>query len=108
MNYVAFNHVFKTYPRSTKAVINDFNLSISKGEFIVIVGPSGSGKSTLLELICGFEKMTLEKTTLDPQEALKLCDELMKHYQKIEMLQWSFKTMPCSPILALTKISNLG
>lgn len=58
MNYVAFNHVFKTYPRSTKAVINDFNLSISKGEFIVIVGPSGSGKSTLLELICGFEKMT--------------------------------------------------
>ena len=105
MNYVAFNHVFKTYPRSTKAVINDFNLSISKGEFIVIVGPSGSGKSTLLELICGFEKMTSGDILI---EGRRINETLPKDRDVTVATVWSFKTMPCSPILALTKISNLG
>lgn len=38
-------------------VLNDVNLFIPGGEFIVIVGPSGCGKSTLLRVIAGLEKV---------------------------------------------------
>ena len=38
-----------------KCVLDQFSLSVHKGEFIVILGPSGCGKSTLLRIICGLE-----------------------------------------------------
>lgn len=100
MSYVTFNHVFKTYSQSNKTVIKDFNLSISKGEFIVIVGPSGSGKSTLLELICGFEKITSGNIQIED-------NALTRHYLKIAMWPWSFKAMPFYLILTPMKILNL-
>ena len=36
--------------------LTDFNLSVKKGEFVVIIGPTGSGKSVVLESIAGFYK----------------------------------------------------
>ncbi|MEZ5336189.1 MAG: ATP-binding cassette domain-containing protein [Methanolobus sp.] len=38
-----------------KPVLSDFNLSVTKGEKILIKGKSGIGKSTLFRLIMGFE-----------------------------------------------------
>ena len=38
-------------------VINNFNIELSDGEFIVLVGPSGCGKSTLLRMISGLESI---------------------------------------------------
>ena len=38
-------------------VINNFNIDIDHGEFIVLVGPSGCGKSTLLRMISGLESI---------------------------------------------------
>ncbi len=37
------------------AVLDDINLSVKKGEVVVVVGPSGCGKSTLLRCISGLE-----------------------------------------------------
>ena len=42
---------------STQA-IKDIDLSINKGDFLVLLGPSGCGKSSLLKLIAGFNKPT--------------------------------------------------
>jgi len=39
-------------------VLRRINLTVTDGEFIVLVGPSGCGKSTLLRLIAGLEEMT--------------------------------------------------
>jgi multiple sugar transport system ATP-binding protein len=39
-------------------VLDDINLAIADGEFMVLVGPSGCGKSTLLRLISGLETLT--------------------------------------------------
>lgn len=49
--------VFKTDDSETVA-IEDFTLTIKKGELISIIGPSGCGKSTLLRCIAGLEAPT--------------------------------------------------
>lgn len=49
--------VGKVYDNGTPAVI-DFNLEVSKGEFIAFLGPSGCGKTTTLRMIAGFESIT--------------------------------------------------
>ena len=41
------------------------NLSIKKGEFVVILGPSGSGKSTLLNMISGLDRPTSGQIIVD-------------------------------------------
>ena len=38
--------------------INDVNLEVERGEYIVILGPTGAGKTTLLKLIAGLVKPT--------------------------------------------------
>jgi ABC-type Fe3+/spermidine/putrescine transport system ATPase subunit len=50
-------HVGKVYDNGTPAVI-DFNLDVSKGEFIAFLGPSGCGKTTTLRMIAGFETIS--------------------------------------------------
>ena len=40
-------------------VLDDININVQDGEFIVLVGPSGSGKSTILRTIAGLERPTL-------------------------------------------------
>lgn len=35
-------------------IIENLNLSIAEGEFVVLMGPSGSGKTTLLNMLAGF------------------------------------------------------
>jgi len=47
-------NIFKKY--GDLLVIEKINLSIRKGEFLVVLGPSGCGKSTFLYMLAGFEK----------------------------------------------------
>ena len=49
--------VTKTFVGDVVAV-DDINLTIEDGEFMVLVGPSGCGKSTLLRMIAGLEEIT--------------------------------------------------
>jgi zinc transport system ATP-binding protein len=50
------NNLFFSYEGSHHYLLNDINLSISKGNYTSILGENGSGKSTLLKLILGFIK----------------------------------------------------
>ncbi|WP_447918200.1 amino acid ABC transporter ATP-binding protein [Achromobacter aegrifaciens] len=52
---IQFTQVEKWY--GAFQVLNDINLSVRKGERIVICGPSGSGKSTLIRCINGLESI---------------------------------------------------
>ncbi|MYH59277.1 MAG: ABC transporter ATP-binding protein [Boseongicola sp. SB0675_bin_26] len=48
-------------------VLQDINLEVEEGEFVVFVGPSGCGKSTLLRVIAGLEDVTSGEVTIDEQ-----------------------------------------
>jgi putative ABC transport system ATP-binding protein len=55
---ISLEGVSKHYRRGSESVpvIENFNLQITAGEFVVLMGPSGSGKTTLLNLIGGLDK----------------------------------------------------
>lgn len=55
MSEVVLQHVGKVYGRGDRPAVDDFNLSIRDGEFLVLVGPSGCGKSTTLRMVAGLE-----------------------------------------------------
>ena len=54
---VTFDRVSKIYTDGTRAV-NDINLEIRDGEFMVLVGPSGCGKTTALRMVAGLEDIS--------------------------------------------------
>jgi len=57
MARIVLDGVTKIYDSAVRAV-DDINLEIASGEFLVLVGPSGCGKSTLLRMIAGLEDAT--------------------------------------------------
>jgi multiple sugar transport system ATP-binding protein len=57
MSEIRLENVTKVYAGGVRAV-DDVNLTIESGEFMVLVGPSGCGKSTLLRMIAGLEEIT--------------------------------------------------
>jgi multiple sugar transport system ATP-binding protein len=57
MAEVILKQVDKVYEGNVK-VVDNLNLHIQDGEFIVLVGPSGCGKSTTLRMIAGLEDIT--------------------------------------------------
>ena len=67
---VTFQGVSKIYPDGTRAV-NDLNLGIEDGEFLVLVGPSGCGKTTALRMVAGLEEIS--------EGQLKIGDRIVNH-----------------------------
>lgn len=57
MNKIAVEctHLSKAFNPVTRAV-SDLNLTVQKGEILVLLGPSGCGKTTILRMIAGFER----------------------------------------------------
>ena len=56
MATVTFDHVTKKY--GDVLAVDDLNLAIADGEFMVLVGPSGCGKTTSLRMIAGLEEIS--------------------------------------------------
>lgn len=56
-------------------VLKDINLTITKGEFVSIMGPSGSGKSTLLYLIGGLDNPTSGSIKINNKELAVMKDK---------------------------------
>ena len=66
MAEIVLDNVVKRYPDGALAVDN-FNLDIADGEFIILVGPSGCGKSTTLNMVAGLEDITAGELRIDGQ-----------------------------------------
>tara|TARA_B100000902_G_scaffold31815_3_gene38097 strand:- start:1876 stop:3051 length:1176 start_codon:yes stop_codon:yes gene_type:complete len=57
MGAIKIANIGKIYPNGTRA-LEDVNIEINDGEFVVLVGPSGCGKTTLLRMVAGLEDIT--------------------------------------------------
>ena len=74
----------KTYGKDDVQVqaLKNATFSVSKGEFVSIVGPSGSGKSTLLHLIGGLDFPTSGKVYLDQQDIFAMREEQLAIFRR--------------------------
>jgi ABC-type sugar transport system ATPase subunit len=70
MPSVSFDHVRKTF--GDAKVVEDFNLTVADGEFLVLVGGSGSGKSTILRMVAGLEEVTSGTIRIDDRDVTSL------------------------------------
>ena len=71
MAEIRLEQVGKVYEGDVRAV-DDVNLTIASGEFMVLVGPSGCGKSTLLRMIAGLEEVTEGDIWIGDREVARL------------------------------------
>ncbi len=67
MEILKVENLCKTYGKGENTVhaLDNVSFSVSKGEFVAIIGPSGSGKSTLLHIIGGVDRPTSGKVFMD-------------------------------------------
>jgi multiple sugar transport system ATP-binding protein len=68
---IELKNIHKSYDNKL-VIIDNFNLNIEKGEFVVIVGPSGCGKSTMLRMIAGLEEITSGQFLLNGKDVSHL------------------------------------
>ena len=61
-----------TVERTTFVGVEDVSLSVSRGDFLSIVGHSGSGKTTLISIIGGILKPTAGRVLLDGVDLCRL------------------------------------
>ncbi len=84
MELYKLENVFKTYKNSNNLnhALKNINLSINKGEIVVILGPSGSGKSTMLNILSGIDSPTEGKVFYEDKRIDNLSSNLLTTYRK--------------------------
>ena len=58
MAQVRFEKASHVYPGADRPAVNELDLTVEDGEFMVLVGPSGCGKSTSLRMLAGLEEVS--------------------------------------------------
>lgn len=84
---IEFKNVTKTYIVGDKKfnALNNINLTINQGEFVVILGPSGAGKSTLLNLLGGLDRASKGSIIVDDKDITKLSDSDLTKYRATDI-----------------------
>lgn len=87
--------------KNTKTIaIKDINLTINKGELIVLKGASGSGKSTILSLIAGLSKPSFGEVIVDNRQISKFPDNFASDYRQ-EYIGFIFQKYNLIPNLSV-------
>ena len=89
MGAIGLSGVSKVFPDGTVAV-NDVDLEIDEGEFVVFVGPSGCGKTTLLRLISGLETISSGQIRFDG----KVINEVSPRERNMAMVFQNYALYP--------------
>jgi multiple sugar transport system ATP-binding protein len=85
---VSFQHVRKTFGKV--AAVDDVDLDVTDGEFVVLLGPSGCGKTTLLRCLAGLEKVDSGRVLIGGRDAT----DLPPRRRKISMVFQSYAVFP--------------
>lgn len=78
---ITLDHVGFSYSdeEGVKEVLDDINLTISRGEVVALVGPSGAGKSTLVNLIPRFFDVTSGRVLIDGHDLRDVTLSSLRH-----------------------------
>ena len=105
---VEIKNVSKTYKIGEKEfkALDNVDLSINKGEFVVILGPSGAGKSTLLNLIGGMDTPTLGSIKIDGEDISKYNENQLSEYRakNIGFIFQFYNILPTLTVLENVKL----
>ena len=84
MSYIEFKNVCKDYKMGEVIIhaLSNANLSIEKGELVVIVGPSGAGKTTALNILGGMDNATSGRVIVDNKEISSLKNRDLIKYRR--------------------------
>ena len=84
MSYIEFKNVCKDYKMGDVIIhaLSNANLSIEKGELVVIVGPSGAGKTTALNILGGMDNATSGRVIVDNKEISRLKNRDLIKYRR--------------------------
>ena len=85
MATVTFDHVWKKF--GEVVAVNDLNLEIHDGEFMVLVGPSGCGKTTSLRMIAGLEEITRGRRSASATGSSTTCPQGPRHRHGVPELR---------------------
>ena len=84
MSFIEFKNVCKDYKMGEVIIhaLSNANLSIEKGELVVIVGPSGAGKTTALNILGGMDNATSGRVIVDNKEISRLKNRDLIKYRR--------------------------
>ncbi|SDC55105.1 phosphonate ABC transporter ATP-binding protein [Shouchella lonarensis] len=105
---IEIKNVSKTYPNGTKG-LQDIDLTIEQGEFVVIVGLSGAGKSTLLRSINRLNEISSGTISIDGESITDAKGKkLRKIRQRVAMIFQSFNLVKRSSVLRNVLSGRVG
>jgi polar amino acid transport system ATP-binding protein len=94
---LTINHLRKAF--GDHVILEDFSLTVEKGEVVVVIGPSGCGKSTLLRCINALEPVQAGEILLNGEPVQRDSKNISKMRQKIGMVFQSYDLFPHKTIL---------
>lgn len=105
---IELTNVSKTYPNGTKG-LNQISLSISQGEFVVIVGLSGAGKSTLLRAMNRLHDITEGDIRIGGKSITNASGQQLRSIRRdIGMIFQSFNLVKRSTVLRNVMVGRVG
>jgi len=72
MATVTYDKASRIYPGQERPAVNELELEIGDGEFLVLVGPSGCGKSTSLRMLAGLEDVDRGRILIEGKDVTNL------------------------------------
>ncbi len=90
-------HLHKAY--GPHVVLEDLDLTVDRGEVVVVIGPSGCGKSTLLRCVNALEDIQGGRVLLDGESVSRQAKDVARLRQKIGMVFQSYDLFPHKTIL---------
>lgn len=110
MEIVKFEHVSKIYGDGDYELkaLDDVDLTLEQGKFIVILGPSGAGKSTLLNLLGGLDVPTSGKIIVDGKDIATLNNDELANYRasKVGFIFQFYNLIPTLTVLENVSLIN--
>ena len=88
--YLQFSQLHKIYatPKGPLTVVEDFNLTLKKGEFVSLIGHSGCGKSTVLTMTAGLNAISKGAIKLDGYHVEGADPERAVVFQSPNLFPW--------------------